>query len=268
MWGRSLSSKEWAAADATFEPTNEENGGHWVFKRKEPERWQMTYPLIQGAHSSGRRGTASLVSALSAPGRGGERLLAPQEPADGGREAAQLLRFWAMTTYGRHLGVFPEAAAHWDLIAESISGAMNSSGGRSAEPVAVLNLFGYTGLATLAAAAAGARVTHVDASRKSVNWARENQSLSGLDDRPIRWIMDDALKFVEREGRRGTRYDGIILDPPKFGRGPKGEVWEAYKSLPRLLQACRGILSEQALVRDPHCICRKDLSHPHWTGIE
>ncbi len=132
----------------------------------------------------------------------------------------------------------------------------------------MLNLFGYTGLASLAAAAAGAHVTHVDASRKSVNWARENQSLSGLDDRPIRWIVDDALKFVEREGRRGAHYDGIILDPPKFGRGPKGEVWEAFKSLPRLLQACRAHTERQALVRDPHRVCRKDLRCPHWTGVE
>lgn len=247
MWSRSLPPKEWTAADATFEPTNEENGGHWVFKRKEPERWQMTYPLIQGAHSSAGRGTAAFAPASSAPGRERERLMAPLNGAEGKARTAQSLRFWAMTTYGRHLGVFPEAAAHWDLIAELIYGAMNSSGGPAAEPVAVLNLFGYTGLATLAAAAAGARVTHVDASRKSVNWARENQSLSGLDDRPIRWIVDDALKFVEREGRRGARYDAIILDPPKFGRGPKGEIWEAYKSLPRLIQACRGILSDRPL---------------------
>ncbi len=149
------------------------------------------------------------------------------------------LRFWTMTTPGRHLGVFPEAAPHWDFAAESIQ--------KAGRPVNVLNLFGYTGLATLAAAAAGARVTHVDASKKSVAWARENQALSGLSDRPVRWIVDDALKFVEREGRRGARYDGIILDPPKFGRGPKGEVWEVYKSLPKLLEACLRVLSEKPL---------------------
>ncbi len=200
MWGRALSAKEWDAADATFQPTNEENGGHWAFKKKEPERWEMTYALPGGSP----------------------------------------LRIWAMTTSGRHLGVFPEAAPHWDLIAACLQRA-----GR--ESPNVLNLFGYTGLATLSAASAGARVTHVDASRKSVAWARENQALSGLDDKPVRWIVDDALKYVEREGRRGARYDGIILDPPKFGRGPKGEVWEAYKSLPRLLQACSAILSQRPL---------------------
>ncbi len=196
MWDRKLAAKDWSAADATFQPTNEENGGHWVFRKKELGRWEMRYELPDGFP----------------------------------------LRFWAMTTAGRHLGVFPEAAAHWDFVSDSI-------GRTHRAPQNVLNLFGYTGLATLAAAAAGARVTHVDASKKSVAWARENQSLSGLDDKPVRWIVDDALKFVEREGRRGARYDGIMLDPPKFGRGPKGEVWEAYKSLPRLLNACAEVLS-------------------------
>jgi 23S rRNA (cytosine1962-C5)-methyltransferase len=90
-------------------------------------------------------------------------------------------------------------------------------------------------------------VTHVDASKKSVGWARENQALSNLAGKPVRWIVDDAIKFVEREARRGTKYDGIVLDPPKFGRGPKGEVWEIYKSLPELLQACKRVLSAQPL---------------------
>ena len=99
----------------------------------------------------------------------------------------------------------------------------------------------------MAAAAAGAKVTHVDASKKSVGWARENQALSSLTNAPIRWIVEDALKFVQREARRGVKYDGIILDPPKFGRGPKGEVWEVYKSLPDLLNACRECLSADPL---------------------
>jgi 23S rRNA (cytosine1962-C5)-methyltransferase len=103
-------------------------------------------------------------------------------------------------------------------------------------------------LATLAAAEAGAQVTHIDASKKAVTWAHDNQALSGLTDKPIRWIVDDALKFVQREARRGNRYDGILLDPPKFGRGPKGEVWEVYKSLPTLLEACRQILNENPLL--------------------
>lgn len=146
------------------------------------------------------------------------------------------LRFWTQLSASRHLGVFPEQASQWDWLKEQIQS--------SSRPLQVLNLFGYTGLASLAAAAAGGRVTHIDASRKVLNWARENQELSGLGDRPVRWILDDALKFIQRDARRGIRYDGLILDPPKFGRGPKGEVWEFYKLLPELLQACRQVLSE------------------------
>lgn len=147
------------------------------------------------------------------------------------------LQFYVQTTASRHVGVFPEQAAQWDWISRQIEA--------SRRPLRVLNLFGYTGLATLAAARAGASVTHLDASRKVVDWAHENLSLSGLEDKPVRWIVDDALKFVQREVRRGAGYDGIILDPPKFGRGPKGEVWEFYKLLPNLLTACRQILSKQ-----------------------
>jgi 23S rRNA (cytosine1962-C5)-methyltransferase len=149
------------------------------------------------------------------------------------------LRFWAQPTPFRHLGVFPEQASQWDWMSGLIRGA-----GR---PLKVLNLFGYTGLATLAAAAAGAAVTHVDASQKALAWARENQALSGLSDRPIRWLIDDALKFVRREVRRESRYDGLIIDPPKFGRGPKGELWKLEESLPELLDACRSLLSTQPL---------------------
>lgn len=200
MWPRALPEKEWGAAHAVFQPSGEESGGHWAFRKKVAERWEMRYAPLWAA---------------------------------GG------LRFWAMITPGRHLGVFPECAAHWDWCAGLIREAKR--------PVKVLNLFGYTGLATLACAAAGAQVTHVDASKKSVTWARENQALSGLADKPIRWIVEDALKFVQREARRGKRYDGILLDPPKFGRGPQGEVWEVYKSLPKLLGACREVVSEQPL---------------------
>jgi 23S rRNA (cytosine1962-C5)-methyltransferase len=139
--------------------------------------------------------------------------------------------------------VFPEVAAHWDWFSSLVNHRVH---GEHRE-TNVLNLFGYTGLATLAAAAAGAKATHVDASKKSVGWARENQALSGLTEAPIRWIVDDALKYVQREARRGVKYDGIILDPPKFGRGPKGEVWEVYKSLPDLLNACRECLSADPL---------------------
>ena len=150
----------------------------------------------------------------------------------------QGLKFWVRTSASRHLGVFPEQACQWDWITAQVT--------NSGRPLKVLNLFGYTGLASLAAARAGAAVTHLDASRKVVTWAAENQLLSGLEDRPIRWIVDDALKFVQREARRNTKYDGLILDPPKFGRGPKGEVWEFYKLIPALLESCREIMSPQA----------------------
>ena len=149
------------------------------------------------------------------------------------------LRFRAQLTAGRHLGVFPEQACHWDWISNKL--------GDVRRPVQILNLFGYTGLATLAAARSGAKVTHVDASNKAITWARENQALSGLNNHPVRWIVDDALKFVQREINRKVHYDGIILDPPKFGRGPRGEVWEFFDLFPRLMHLCRDVLSPQPL---------------------
>jgi 23S rRNA (cytosine1962-C5)-methyltransferase len=114
-------------------------------------------------------------------------------------------------------------------------------------PIRVLDLFGYTAIAGLAAAEAGANVTYVDASKPTMAWARENQNASGLDDKPIRWILDDALKFVRREARRDSRYDGIIVDPPAFGRGPKGEIWRFHTSFPQLMEACRDVLSDKPL---------------------
>ncbi len=199
MWSRALPQRDWDAAHAVFQPTAEESGGHWEWKKQVSEKWEMSYPL----------------------------------------STKNELRFSVMTTPGRHLGVFPEVAAHWDFMADTIQ--------KAKRPVKVLNLFGYTGLATLAAAAAGAQVTHVDASKKSVNWARENQILSGLGEKPIRWIVEDAVKYMQREEKRGAKYDGVILDPPKFGRGPKGEVWEIYKSLPNLFEVCRACLSDNPL---------------------
>lgn len=151
--------------------------------------------------------------------------------------------FLAFTANSRHMGVFPEQAAQWDWMVERIQAL--ASPGRA--PVRVLNLFGYTGIATLAAAQAGAQVTHVDASKKSMLLARENQALSGLSERPVRWLVDDAFKFVRREVRRGSQYEGIVLDPPKFGRGPQGQVWEFFESLPELLENCRALLSAQPL---------------------
>ncbi len=143
------------------------------------------------------------------------------------------IRFDCRFTSFRHVGAFPEQEAHWAFMRSRLA---------AAERPLLLNLFGYTGLASLIAAQAGAEVTHVDASKKAVAWARENQALSGLDDKPIRWIVDDALKFTTREVRRGRAYDGILLDPPKFGRGPKSEVWELFRDLPEMLALCRDLL--------------------------
>ena len=138
----------------------------------------------------------------------------------------------------KHLGVFPEQSPHWDFIAGAAKGR---------EAPKLLNLFGYTGAATLVAAKNGWLATHVDASKPSVDWARKNQQISGLDKKPIRWIIDDALKFAQREARRGSKYDAIVLDPPAFGRGPKNELWKLEKMLPQLLQACQKILSDKPL---------------------
>ena len=139
----------------------------------------------------------------------------------------------------KHTGLFPEQATNWDWFSEKIKKA-----GRS---VKVLNLFAYTGGATLAAAAAGAQVTHVDASKGMVTWAKENALSSGLKDAPIRWLVDDCVKFVEREIRRGNTYDAIIMDPPSYGRGPKGEIWKIEDMIHPLIQLCTKILSKDAL---------------------
>ena len=139
----------------------------------------------------------------------------------------------------RHVGVFPEQASHWDHMAGLIE--------KARRPVKVLNLFGYTGVASLVAARAGAEVTHVDASKKAIGWARENQAMAGLQDKPIRWICEDAVKFAEREERRGSAYDIILFDPPAYGRGPKGEVWQLFADLPALTDLCRRILTPKPL---------------------
>ncbi len=276
LWSRALPSRTWQEAHAIFQPTGEESGGHWKIDKPIDEKWEMNYPLTPippalkyvsaEVQEAGPEASSPLLSgpvpsqeeqpgAMDFPGKPFK--YHRSEIQNKGKQGG--LRFWVQTTPGRHLGVFPECAANWDWMAgliqhtdESLPALKSSArpgpdSPAKVQPINVLNLFGYTGLASLAAAAAGAQVTHVDASKKSVAWARENQALSDLAEKPIRWIVDDALKFVQREGRRGVKYDGILLDPPKFGRGPKGEVWEVYKSLPELLQACRIILNERPL---------------------
>jgi 23S rRNA (cytosine1962-C5)-methyltransferase len=156
-------------------------------------------------------------------------------PREGWNLAWKEVTFRAQCTPFRHLAFFPDMAPQWEWMRE-----------RLGEGTEALNLFGYTGVGTLAMAAAGARMVHVDASKKSVDAGKANAALSGMADRPIRWMVDDAAKFVAREVRRGRRYDGIILDPPKFGRGPAGEVWRLEESLPALVADCARLLDERS----------------------
>ena len=200
LWDPALAPEVWEAADAVFDPTDEEDAGRWK---------------LQGH-----------------PGTGGPWPLAWGEAKFNGR----------FTSF-RHLAFFPEQAANWEWLDAAVRGAAKSAEG--AQP-RVLNLFGYTGVASLVMAAAGAAVTHVDASKRAVGWARENAELSSLGDRPIRWITEDARKYVQREVRRGSKYEGIILDPPKYGRGPDGEVWRLFENLPELAGLCAQLLSETA----------------------
>jgi 23S rRNA (cytosine1962-C5)-methyltransferase len=198
LWSPALPAEAWDAADAVFDPTDEEDAGRWKLKGQPPEAWPLTW---------------------------GEA------------------KFKGRFTSFRHLAFFPEQAANWEWLDAAVRSAAKDS--RDAQP-RVLNLFGYTGVASLVMAAAGAAVTHVDASKRAVGWARENAELSGLSDRPIRWITEDARKYVQREVRRGSKYEGIILDPPKYGRGPDGEVWRLFENLPELAGLCAELLSENA----------------------
>lgn len=193
LWSPRLPAQVWDAADAVFDPTDEEDAGRWRFQGKPKETWPMAW-----------------------------------------RQA----RFNARFTAFRHLAFFPEQAANWDWLETRIRSL--------SEQPRVLNLFGYTGVASLVCAAAGAAVTHVDASKKAIGWARENAELSDLTDRPIRWICEDARRYVQREVRRGSQYEGVILDPPKYGRGPTGEVWRLFEDLPELSALCAQLLSDKA----------------------
>ena len=193
LWRPALPQAEWEAADAVFDPSDEEDAGRWRFSRKLPETWTMGWRDV---------------------------------------------RFHGRITAFRHLAVFPEQAANWAWLADRLAGSTTDT--------KVLNLFGYTGVASLTMARAGAAVTHIDASKKAIGWARENAGLSGLEDRPMRWICEDSRTFVRREVRRGSRYQGIILDPPKYGRGPGGEVWRLYEDLPELIENCGRLLADDA----------------------
>lgn len=157
------------------------------------------------------------------------------------------LRFLVKPTAFKHVGVFPEQAPNWEWIQQTITSSPLERGGRGRGVVRVLNLFGYTGGASLAALQAGAEVTHVDASKVALTWARKNAELSGLGDKPCRWILDDARAFLRREAKRGRRYEGLVMDPPAFGHGPNGELWKIEEHLLDLFSLCRAVLSDDPL---------------------
>lgn len=218
VWKKTLGEKEWNKADGKFWSSKtggkgglaslKQRGSGWKFDKKIVDKWEMRYKDI---------------------------------------------KFLASPTPFRHLGFFPEQASHWDFIEQKIKEALNSKDGPwgnslKDRPLKFLNLFGYTGVASLFALRAGANVTHLDASKQTLNWAKENQQLNAeLAEAPMRVIEDDAIKFLEREEKRGNKYDAIIMDPPKFGRGPKGEVWKIEEMLPKLLSSVQKVLSDKPL---------------------
>lgn len=229
IWNTKKPASIWKGENAHYHRSSK-GGGEWEFFDL-PEEWKISYELEIG-----------------------ERLTFALKPFS-----------------FKHTGLFPEQAVNWDWFSSIINKAVkdghksnsssnstasasagtgsnsSSNSGTGAGSVKVLNLFAYTGGATLAAAEAGAQVTHVDASKGMVNWAKENAALSGLSDRPIRWLVDDCVKFVEREIRRGNHYDAIIMDPPSYGRGPKGEIWKIEEAIYPLVELCSKLLSDNPL---------------------
>lgn len=209
IWQKQLPDSEWQNADAVFQRTYQDKG-NWVLKKHIPKQWLMSW---------------------------------------------QNLSFSIKLTPFKHTGVFPEQSLQWEFLNSVISHQKQNhqlSAAQTGKQVTdnrihILNLFGYTGIASLVCAKAGAKVTHVDASKPALTWARENQQASRLDDKPIRWIPDDAVKFVQREVKRGIKYDGIIMDPPIFGHGPTGQTWKFHEHFPQLLETCCRLLSEKPL---------------------
>lgn len=248
LWNTPRKIKEWKKLNAHYH-RSDKGGGSWEFFDL-PEEWTINYTLPDISNN-------------------GDTNNGSDDKAPGG-SMRDTLTFHLKPFSFKHTGLFPEQAVNWDwtytLIRNRIlqnsgsatgsgnntSVGSNNSAGSNTNPsgerkVKVLNLFAYTGGATLAAAAAGAAVTHVDASKGMVSWAKENAASSGLSDAPIRWLVDDCKKFVEREIRRGNHYDGIIMDPPSYGRGPKGEIWKMEDSIYELVELTAQLLSDDPL---------------------
>ena len=206
IWNTKKSAPEWKKLNGHYH-RSKKGGGEWEFFDL-PQEWQIHYQL-------------------------------PDTTVNGTDKLTFNLKPFAF----KHTGLFPEQAANWDWMFNTISEEVNK--GRE---IKVLNMFAYTGGATLAAAAAGAKVTHVDASKGMTNWARENARSSGLEEAPIRWLVDDCMKFVEREIRRGNKYHAIIMDPPSYGRGPKGELWKLEDSIYDFIEKTNQILADDAIL--------------------
>lgn len=219
IWNTPHDHKGWKNKNGHYH-RSAKGGGEWEFFHL-PDEWTIQYPLPCLAESHPALTEKRHTTAAS----------------------AKALTFHLKPFSFKHTGLFPEQAVNWDWF----SCLIRSAGRPADKPLKVLNLFAYTGGATLACAAAGASVTHVDASKGMVGWAKENAASSGLGNAPIRWLVDDCVKFVEREIRRGNRYDGIIMDPPSYGRGPKGEIWKIEESIWPFLELAAQILSEDAL---------------------
>lgn len=214
IWDTGKKLPGWKKPNAHYH-RSQKGGGEWEFFDL-PEQWNISYEL--SAASSGSKASEAQAS---------------------GKRIAFHLKPFAF----KHTGVFPEQAVNWDFSASLISERLRKAG----TAPRVLNLFAYTGGATLAALSAGASVTHVDASKGMVSWAKENAVLSGLSDAPVRWLVDDCTKFVEREIRRGRSYDAIIMDPPSYGRGPKGEIWKIEDSIYPFIELCTQLISDTPL---------------------
>ena len=212
IWNTEKKNPAWKKPAGHYHRSSK-GGGEWEFFGL-PEQWEISYRLA---------------------------FAEAEEAAAGGSSSGQLT-FRLKPFSFKHTGLFPEQAVNWDWFSSLIHRAVKK--GRS---VKVLNLFAYTGGATLAAAAAGASVTHVDASKGMVGWAKENAAASGLDAAPVRWLVDDCAKFVQREIRRGNHYDAIIMDPPSYGRGPNKEIWKIEDAVFPLIKDCAALLSEQPL---------------------
>ena len=220
IWDTKKDNNEWRRKNGHYH-RSKKGGGEWEFFNL-PEEWQIHYPLF---NSKEAKEFLNSEDNISSP-------------------IVNELTFNLKPFSFKHTGIFPEQATNWDWFSKLILKRRAKSPNRD---IKVLNLFAYTGGATLAAAAAGAHVTHVDASKGMVNWAKENAASSGLGGAPIRWLVDDCKKFVEREIRRDNKYDAIIMDPPSYGRGPKGELWKIEEAIYPLILECVQILQDEPL---------------------